>query len=137
MKTSIRIYGVTRLRKAVEPIVAVSVLALLGALAHAEEFDQITIIAHKVKVVSHEAATGAPIEKTLVSAKVAYDPTTLTQESGVQTLKDSVLKAAQEVCTDADPLAPEDGDCVDEAVRGAQPQIDAAVARARSQTANR
>jgi UrcA family protein len=57
---------------------------------------------------------------------------TLRNASGVVLLKDRVLEAAYKACNAADPLTPDDGTCVREAVKSAQPQVDAAIAHARS-----
>jgi UrcA family protein len=62
---------------------------------------------------------------------------TLTTNSGVALLKDSVLETALKVCNSLTlPMADEDGGtCVSDAVKSAQAQVDAAIAKART-TAN-
>jgi UrcA family protein len=111
--------------------------AIISAGAHAADYDQITVSAPKVKTVGRDTATGAPIEETTVTTKVQYDPVTLTTNSGVTLLNDSVLDAARKACNSADPLR-DDGDdmCVSTAVESAKPQIDAAIARARATAKN-
>lgn len=47
-------------------------------------------------------------------------------------LKDRVLQAAHQACEAADPYMQDDGTCVRYAVKAAQPQVDAAIANARS-----
>jgi UrcA family protein len=112
---------------------AITGLAVLSARAYAADtFDEVTVSAPAVKTVGHDYATNAPIQDVTVTARVQYDPVTLTTHSGVSLLKDSVLTAAREACYDAGPLSPDDGTCIFEAVKSAEPQIDAAVARARS-----
>ena len=89
-------------------------------------------IAPKVKTVGRDAATGAPIQQYTVQARIQYDPVTLTTNSGVALLKESVEDAARRVCASPDPADDDDdGDCFIQAVKSAQPQIDAAIARAR------
>jgi UrcA family protein len=63
---------------------------------------------------------------------VQFDPVTLTTNSGAALLKDAVLDAARQACTDADPFTNDGGACVRKAVESAAPQVDAVIARARS-----
>jgi hypothetical protein len=44
----------------------------------------------------------------------------------------SVRDAARKACSAADPFSDDDGTCVHEAIESAKPQVDAAIARARS-----
>jgi len=128
----------TRALRARLPVaLALGALAFVSAGAHAADYDEITISAPSVKTVGHDDATGAPIEEHSEKASVKVDPVTLTTNSGVALLKDSVLDAAVKVCNSISlPLSEDDnGTCVRDAVKSAQPQIDAAVTRARS-TAN-
>jgi UrcA family protein len=106
-------------------------LAFLSVRAHAAEPEEVTISAPAVKTVGR-AEIGAPIEETTVIARVATDPATLTSHSGVALLKDKVLEAARKACTEAGPLNDDDGTCVRDAVDSAKPQIEAAIARART-----
>ena len=112
---------------------AIAALAVFGSPANAAEPDQeITITASKMKTIPYDPATRGPIHKVTVTAHVATRLDVLTLNSGVAILKDNVLDAARKVCTMADPLDDDYSDCVREAVKGAQPQIDALIARARS-----
>jgi UrcA family protein len=115
---------------------ALGALALMSAGAQAAEPDEITISAPNVKTVGRDGTTGAPIQEVTESASIKFDPVTLTTNSGVALLKDSVFEAALKVCNSID-LSMEDDDdtCVRDAVKSAQVQVDAAIARARS-TAN-
>jgi UrcA family protein len=117
---------------------AMGAVVLISARAQAddpEQVDQITVSSATVNTVGRDSATGGPIEETRKTARIQYDPVTLTTNSGVSLLKDSVLEAAQRVCDSIDPFDPDDGTCVRNAVDSAMPQVDAAIARARS-TAN-
>jgi len=130
MTTSIRI---NTLRRNLPIAFAIGALAIMSARAHADDYlDEITISAPAVKTVGRNAATGAPIREVTVTARVTADPVKLTTNSGVALLKDSVLDAARKACDAADPFTSDDGRCVLTAVKAAKPQIDAAVARARS-----
>lgn len=112
-----------------------SATVLLGTIglsaANAAE-SVITVSAPRAKIVEHGPGTTSTQQMT-VTARVEYDPVTLTTSSGVALLKDGVQQAAIRVCRAADPGAPEDRTCVQRATHGAQLQIDAAVKRARAQ----
>jgi hypothetical protein len=119
---------------------AVAAIALVSARAHAADPDQldpvqldpITVSASAVKIVDRDAATGAPIEQVTIKARVQADPAALRTNYGALMLNYSVLDAARKACTAADPLADDDGTCVHDAVESAKPQVDAAIARART-----
>jgi UrcA family protein len=119
---------------------AVGAIALVSARAHAADFDQldpvqldpITVSAPAVKIVDRDAASGAAIEQVTITARVQADPAALRTNYGALMLNYSVLEAARKACTTADPLVDDDGTCVHDAVESAKPQVDAAIARARS-----
>jgi UrcA family protein len=124
---------VNTLRRRLPIALAIGALAAMSAGAHADNLDEVTISAPATKIVGRDYATGAPIEQETVTANVKFDPVTLTTNSGVALLKDSVLAAARKACYAADPLTmDDDGTCVHDAVKSAKPQVDAAIARARS-----
>ena len=112
---------------------AVMLLAAIDvSLARAAEGDEITVTAPATKVIGRAPGANNPITQVTVTARVQYDPVTLTTNSGVALLKDGVLDAARRICRAADPGAPQDNECVRQATSSAQPQIDAAVAKARA-----
>lgn len=119
---------------------AVGAIALVSARAHAADpnqldpvqLDPITVSAPAVKIVDRDTATGAPIEQVTIRALVQADPVALRTNYGALMLNYSVLDAARKACTEADPLADDDGTCVHDAVESAKPQVEAAIARARS-----
>ena len=125
------------LRSRLPVALALGTLAFVSAGAQAADYDEITISAPTVKTIGHDDATNAPVEEYSEKASVKFDPVTLTTNSGVALLKDSVFDAALKVCNSISlPLSEDDdGTCVRDAVKSAQSQIDAAVTRARS-TAN-
>ncbi|MBX5462736.1 MAG: UrcA family protein [Steroidobacteraceae bacterium] len=112
---------------------AMGALALPSARAYANSSDpdQITLSAPVTKVIGHDPVTQAPIERVTVEGRVQTDPATLTTRSGTTLFEDSVLQAAREACDEADPLTPDDGECVRTAMKGAQHEVDSAIARAR------
>jgi len=78
-----------------------------------------------------------PIQKTTVTAAVKFNPAVLTTNSGAALLEDSVRAAAGSACDAATALSPDqislgDQSCVLRAMQSAQPQVAAAIARARS-----
>jgi UrcA family protein len=119
---------------------AAAAIALVGARAHAADagqldpvqLDPITVTAPLVKIVDRDAATGAPIEEVTIKARVQADPAALRTNYGALMLDYSVLDAARQACAAADPIEDDDGTCVHDAVETAKPQVDAAIARARS-----
>lgn len=119
-------------RKTLSIGLAAAVLASVSVYANAATPDEVTVTAPATKTVGIDRATLAPIKEVDVTARVSYEPVWLTMNSGVALLKDSVLEAARKACYSADPTSEDDGTCVRMAVRDAQPQIDAAIARARA-----
>lgn len=100
--------------------------------AMAADVAAITVSAPRVQIIEHGPGTSTATEQITVTARVQYDPVTLTTNSGVALLKDGVEQAARRVCSAADPGAPQDTNCIRGATNAAQPQIKAAVARARA-----
>jgi hypothetical protein len=135
--TSIRPSNLTRIL----PVAfAVGAIALVSARAHAADsgqfdpvqLDPITVSAPAVKIVERDAASETPTERVTITARVQADPAALRTNYGALMLNYSVLDAARKACTAADPLADDGGTCVHDAVEAAKPQVDAAIARARS-----
>jgi UrcA family protein len=124
------------LRSQLPATLAIGALALMSTGAQAVEPDEITISAPNVKTVGRDGTTGAPLQNVTESASIKFDPVTLTTNSGVALLKDSVFEAALKVCNSIDFSMEDDDDdtCVRDAVRSAQLQVNAAIARARSTT---
>ena len=125
---------------------AAGAIALVSARVHAADLDQInpvqldpiTVSAPAEKVVDRDSVTGAPIEEVTVTASVQADPAALKTNYGALMLNYSVLDAARKACAAAsDPIADadDDGTCVRDAVESAKPQVDAAIAKARSSLA--
>jgi len=133
MNTSTTTHQSRPLRDGALILLACGTLAILSQPVHADAADvpEITISAPSVKIVGRDADL-TPIEQTTITAHVSFDPIGLTTNSGVALLKDRVIKAARQACNAADPTEPDDGTCALEAVKAAQPQIEAAIARARS-----
>jgi UrcA family protein len=124
------------LRSRLPVALALGALAFMSAGAQAADPDEITISAPNVTTVGRDAATGAPIEEVTKKASIKFDPVTLTTNSGVTLLKDSVFEAALKICNSISLSVSDDDDntCIRGAVKSAQAQVDAAVARSRSTT---
>jgi UrcA family protein len=124
------------LRGSLHAAFAIMAIAAFSAGAQAAESNEITVQGSTAKTVGIDFATGAPIQETTVKVAVSYDPTTLTTDSGVALLKESVVDAARKACDMDDPLNDDDDDgaCVRKAIRSAQAQIAQAVTQARSST---
>lgn len=127
------VFAVTRRLPVVCAVGLFSFGALGSSTAQAADQEEITISAPRTKTIGHDPATGASIQVDKQSAHLKIDPLMFTTNSGIALVKDSVLDTARKICASLDPLDSDDGgDCVRGAVKSAQPQIDAAVARAKS-----
>lgn len=137
MKTSIRARALRRdLPLALAFAFATGALSLATVSVHAASLDPVTISAPMVRDAGHDQMTRAPMVKTTVAAAVRFDPVTLTTQAGVTRLEDSVRAAARRACEAAaspslSQTSLDDQSCVLRVVRAAQPQVDAAIARAR------
>ena len=122
------------LRSRLPVALALGALAFMSAGAQAADPDEVTISAPSVKTVGRDEATGAPIQDVTQKISIKFDPVTLTTNSGVTLLKDSVFESALQVCNSIGlPTSDDDdGTCVRNAVKSAQGQVDAAIARART-----
>jgi hypothetical protein len=107
-------------------------LATVSTGASAAELDRIEIDRPVVKVVERNPID-APVEDVTVVARVIPDPETLTMKSGIRLLNDNIVEAARKACFEADPLEPDDGTCVRNAIKSAKAQIPAVVAHAKAE----
>jgi UrcA family protein len=109
-------------------------IAAFSASAHAAESNEIMVQGPTTKTVGFDLPTGAPIKETTVKIAVNYDPATLTTDSGVALLKESVADAARKACGTAARVTADDGTCVRKAIDSARAQIARIVSQARSIT---
>jgi len=131
MKTSTAFISSNAFRKGAFVALACAAIVLLAPRAHADEPVQITISAPSTKIIGHYPDL-TPIEQVTVSAKVPFNPAYLKTSAGVALLKERVLQAARNVCWATDYQAEDtDSECVSRTVRAADPQVDAAIARAK------
>ena len=136
MKTSTISIRSVDLRRVVIPVLATAAVALLSPPAHAadpEKADAIRVSAPIVKNVGLDTQTAMPITEASITARVRFDPVSLTTNSGAALLRHDVFDAAGKACTAA--LAEDYGACVRGAVAAAELQVDAAISRARGAAA--
>jgi len=111
--------------------------AFSGSVQAAESAQEITITGTRVERIPYDVTVRRPAKAVTVGASIPANLDALTLNSGVALLQDSVRDAALKACMAADPRASATADvttdCVHRAVREAQPQIDALVAKARSE----
>jgi UrcA family protein len=107
-------------------------IAAFSANANTAELNEIVVQGPTTKTVGFDLPTGAPIKETTVKIAVSYDPATLTTDSGVALLKESVADAARKACDTADPASDDNGTCVRNAIDSAQAQIGRLVSQAKS-----
>jgi UrcA family protein len=131
--------GMNTLGRSLSVAFAVGALALVSAGAYAADqfdpvqLDPVTVSAPAVNIVGRDEI-GTPIEEVTTTARVQVDTAALTTEYGVLMLNYSVLDAARKACNASDSLEQDedDGTCVQQAVKDAQPQVDKAIAQAKS-----
>lgn len=119
---------------------AMGVFAFSGSYVQAAEpapgpgESAVTITGTRVQTMPYDFAVRRPVKEITVTGTVPADLNVLTLNSGVALLQDSVRDAARKVCLQADPdenaTSDETMNCVRQAVREAQPQINALVQRA-------
>jgi UrcA family protein len=136
MTTSIR---VNILRRSVPLAFAIMAVGMASGYAQASEPDEIKITSSSTQTIGRDMATDAPIQEVTRKVAVEYDPVTLTTNSGVALLNDSVADAARKACDtdDVDAFSSDNETCVRKAIESAKSQIDSAIARARSADAAR
>ena len=134
MTTSTR---VTILRRGLPLAFAIMAVGVAGGYAQASEPDPISIDSTTTQTVGHDFPADVPIEEVTTKVAVKYDPVTLTTNSGVALLNDSVADAARKACDiDAiDAFSSDSETCVRKAIESAKTQVDSAIARARSTAA--
>ena len=125
---SLRLRDPRRFLLAAFAIAALAVIGCARATA-ATRGPDITVSVPTVKTVESDSLTGAPIEKSTVTARVAFDPLALTTDSGVARLRERMLEAASQACRAA--LTEDYERCVLQAFQSARPQIDEAIARSK------
>ncbi|MEJ0085247.1 MAG: UrcA family protein [Pseudomonadota bacterium] len=112
---------------------ACGALTLTSYGVHAGSADQagVVISSPVVKIIGKNADL-VPIEEISVTARVSFDPASLTTNSAVTRLQDRVRETARRVCSAADPDDVEDDEtCIRKAIKAPLEEIKVAVAVAR------
>ena len=126
-------------RKFVSNPVSLSFIAASGAFVAAAAMGQameiVTVEAVR-EVIVGKSSTGVPIKELSVRSSVSYADLDLTTEAGVATLKKRVEDAAKSNCKEIKVDVPVEGStvekCIKDALGGAAPQIDKAIAGAKA-----
>jgi len=112
-----------------------SALQLAAAQTEAPLLPEVLVEAGPVEraVVGRSIYSGAPIERITVDYRVHFSDLDLLKHADVQTLHERVEMAAQDACQQLDELFPvhahgQSRACIEDAVRGAAPRIQQAVA---------
>ena len=113
-----------------------SALQLAAAQTEAPLLPEVLVEAGPVEraVVGRSIYSGAPIERITVDYRVHFSDLDLLKHADVQTLHERVEMAAQDACEQLDELFPvhashgQSRACIEDAVRGAAPRIQQAVA---------
>jgi UrcA family protein len=134
MMTSIR---VNILRRGLPLAFAIMAVGVAGGYAQASEPDQIRIDSSTTQTVGRDFPADVPIQEVTTKVAVEYDPVTLTTNSGVVLLNDSVADAARKACDTSaiDAFSSDSETCVRKAIESAKSQVASAIARARSAAA--
>ncbi|HEY7929963.1 MAG TPA: UrcA family protein [Steroidobacteraceae bacterium] len=109
-------------------------------IEQSEQLPEVVVEAGPINrsVVGRALASGAPIELVTVDYHVRYSDLDLVKQADLMTLQERIETAARSACGQLDELFPLDesqrqtGDCIQDAVRAAGPQIQQAIAGAQN-----
>jgi UrcA family protein len=108
---------------------------LLSAAAYGQAMEVVTVEAVR-EIVVGKSQIGAPIKELSIRARVTFADLDLTTAAGAAALQKRVEDTAQSSCKEIKVDVPAEGSsheqCVKDALAGAQPQIDRAVAEAKA-----
>ncbi|HWJ05614.1 MAG TPA: UrcA family protein [Steroidobacteraceae bacterium] len=115
-------------------LVAAAGATFAGASAYGQAMEVVTVEAVR-EIVVGKSAIGAPIKELSIRSRVSYADLDLTTPAGVQALEKRVRDTAVSTCKEIKVDVPAEGStvdkCIKEALDGAAPQINAAVAAAK------
>ena len=118
------------MRTPIPTIIAIGVLGAAGA--QAADLGEVTVTGPTIHTIGRDA-TGTPVRQLSGTVTVQYNPISLTTNSGRALVDYRVANVARNLCSanGAFPNADDDFNCVQQAVRGAKVQLDAATAQVR------
>ena len=106
---------------------------LIGASAYGQAMEVVTVEAVR-EIIVGKSAIGAPLKELSVRSRVSYADLDLSTPAGVTALKKRVEDVAKSSCKEIKVDVPAEGStvdkCIKDAIAGAAPQIDKAVAEA-------
>ena len=109
--------------------------AFVAAAAMGQAMEIVTVEAVR-EVIVGKSSTGVPIKELSVRSSVSYADLDLTTETGVAALKKRVEDTAKSNCKEIKVEVPAEGStvekCIKDALGGATPQIDKAIADAKA-----
>ena len=106
---------------------------LIGASAYGQAMEVVTVEAVR-EIIVGKSSIGAPIKELSVRSRVSYADLDLSTPAGANALKKRVEDVAKSSCKEIKVDVPAEGStvekCIKDAIAGAAPQIDKAVAEA-------
>jgi UrcA family protein len=113
---------------------AAAACTLAGASAYGQAMEVVTVEAVR-EIIVGKSAIGAPIKELSIRSRVSYADLDLSTPDGVAKLEQRVKDTAISTCKELKVQIPAEGSteekCIKEAIDGATPQIQAAVAAAK------
>jgi UrcA family protein len=116
------------------PMFVAAAFTVAGASAYGQAMEVVTVEAVR-EITVGKSPIGAPIKEMSIRSRVSYADLDLTTAAGVEALQKRVRDTATSTCKEIKVDVPAEGStvdkCIKEAIDGAAPQIDAAVAAAK------
>jgi len=116
-------------------MIAAAGATLLSAAAYGQAMEVVTVEAVR-EIIVGKSAIGAPIKELSIRSRVTFADLDLTTAAGAAALQKRVEDTAKSTCKEIKVDLPAEGSsvekCVKDALAGAQPQIDKAIAEAKA-----
>jgi UrcA family protein len=116
-------------------MIAAAGATLLSAGAYGQAMEVVTVEAVR-EIIVGKSAIGAPIKELSIRSRVTFADLDLTTAAGAAALQKRVEDTAKSTCKEIKVDLPAEGSsvekCVKDALAGAQPQIDKAIAEAKA-----
>jgi UrcA family protein len=116
-------------------LIAAAGATLLSAGAYGQAMEVVTVEAVR-EIIVGKSPIGAPIKELSIRSRVAYNDLDLTTAEGAAALQKRVADTAKSTCKEIKIDIPAEGSsveqCVKDALAGAQPQVDKAIAAAKA-----
>ncbi|HEX9206645.1 MAG TPA: UrcA family protein [Steroidobacteraceae bacterium] len=116
-------------------LIAAAGATLLSAGAYGQAMEVVTVEAVR-EIIVGKSTIGAPIKELSIRSRVSFADLDLTTASGAAALQKRVEDTAKSTCKEIKVDVPADGSsvekCIKDALAGAQPQIDKAIAEAKA-----